>query len=216
MSLTAVITNHNYSRFLHRCLDSALAFCDEILFYDDGSTDCSLDICRDYGVDVVHRDEPSGSPMWGSNLGIEQARTTHMLFLDADNFLISKPPENVVDYTFGAIRIVDEHDIPTGKWEYPYWPLTADGCRRYCKQHRGIPFPWGGVWRTSFLQGKRWQDFDSTPVAGDFRTALEWVKDDPTLMYDQHGFLCFRTHDSQFSARERKFQAEADALIDAL
>lgn len=216
MSLTAVVTNHDYEKFLHRCLDSAVSFCDEILFYDDGSTDGSLDIAAEYGATVIHRDEPSGSPMWGSNLGIQQARTTHLLFLDADNFLCAKPPENDVDYTFGAIRLVDQYDLPIGKWEYPYWPLTADGCKQFCKMQRNMPFPWGGVWRTSFLQGKRWQDFDSTPIAGDFRTALEWVRDDPTLAYDQHGFLCFRMHGDQFSAKKRVYQAEADMLIDAL
>lgn len=216
MSVTAVITNKDYGAFLHRCLDSALAFTDAVLFYDDGSTDCSLDICRDYGVEVVHRDEPSGSPMWGSNLGIEQCATDYLLFLDADNYLVAKPPQNDVDYTFGAIRLVDSNDCMTGKWEYPYWPLTAQGCIAYCKQHRGIPFPWGGVWKMDFLRGKRWVDFRATPVAGDFRTALEWVKHSPTLAYDPNGFLCFRQHGAQFSARERKFQAEADVLIDML
>ena len=101
MSITAVITNHDYGRYLRKCLDSAAEFCDEVLVYDDGSTDDSLSIIAEYpSVNVVSREGASGDPVWGSNHGIQDATSTHLIFLDSDNWLVARPPETDAEYTF--------------------------------------------------------------------------------------------------------------------
>lgn len=49
--ISVIIALYNAERTLHRCLDSLLAqtFQDfDVIIVDDGSTDCSLEICREY------------------------------------------------------------------------------------------------------------------------------------------------------------------------
>lgn len=212
MSITAIVTNHDYARYLPECLESALRFCDEVLVYDDGSTDDSLEVISRYPVTCVHQDEASGAPVWGSNLGIEQATCDHLIFLDADNYLIAAPLIRDVDYTFAAIQVVDELGAYRDLWQYRSWPLTASGCMDKFRSDHGMPFPWGGVWRTSFVKPLRWRAWPSTLCAADFRTALDWCAENPTLAYSFAPFLAFRTHAGQWSASPERSLVQADIL----
>lgn len=217
MSITAIITNHDYAKYLPECLDSASRYCDEILVYDDGSTDESLQVLEAYpSVKVTHRKTASGTPVWGSNKGIKDASCTHTIFLDADNFLIKEPPVTEADYTFAALRIYRE-DRPKHKmyWTYPDWPLTADECWERFAQgaKRGasvIPFPWGGVWRTDFIKGLKWRPFETTGFAADMRTALDWCKTRPSLAYSPEPFMTFRIHSGQWSESPERATALAE------
>jgi hypothetical protein len=226
--LTAIVTSCNYARYLPRCLESALEFCDEVLVYDDGSTDDTLGICSRYPVKVTHRDDATGDPVWGSNLGIKHATGDHLIFLDADNYLIAPPPVTDADYTFAPIRIVDDSERALTLWEYPTWPLTAWECWAKfvasCNAGSaadvmrtagtpGMPFPWGGVWRTEFIKPLRWRPWKTTAFAADFRTALDWCKRNPTLAYVPEPFLAFRKHDGQWSESPEREVMRAEARL---
>lgn len=199
MSITAVVPCHNYARYLPACLESALQYCDEVLVYDDGSTDRSEDVARAFGVPVTRREDASGSPVWGSNLGIRDATSTHIVFLDADNYLLAPPPQTDADYTFADLYVCDEGGTLRDLWAYAGWPLTAEACMARFRSTRSIPFPSGGVWRSSFAKQRAWREFDSTPFAADFRTAIDWCADNPTLAYSPRPFLAFRSHAGQGS-----------------
>ena len=204
LSITAVVTNHDYGRYLDRCLKTALRYCEEVLVYDDGSTDDSLDVIRRYPVTCVHRDDATGDPVWGSNLGMQEATCDHLIFLDADNYLISAPPITDADYTFAPVYVVANDERWLTTWEYPDWPLSAEGCwQKFVanaeRNNPTIPYPWGGVWRTGFLRDKKWRPWDTTAFAADFRSALDWCKHDPALAYSPEPFLAFRTHKGQWS-----------------
>lgn len=205
--LTAVVTNHDYARYLPRCVESALEYCDEVLVYDDGSTDESMEVLASYGdrIRVTRRDEATGDPVWGSNLGISRATGSHLIFLDADNYLVSKPPLRAIDYCFAGIDVVNDEGCQVGTWRWPDWPLTAEECwSRFRDRVKAdtkplMPFPWGGVWRTSFLRGRSWRRFETTAYAADCRTALDWCKARPSLGYADTPFLAFRKHAGQWS-----------------
>jgi glycosyltransferase involved in cell wall biosynthesis len=216
-TLTAVVTNHNYGRYLPRCIESALPYCERILVYDDGSTDDSLDILSRYPVTVTHREMASGGPVWGSNLGMLDCDTTHLMFLDADNYLISEPPLNDVAYTFAGIDVVRDNESLRCKWRYPDWPLDPQECwhQFLSKCERGVvnmPVPWGGVWRTDFLADKVWTQWPSTMYAADLKTCAEWIQDSPSLAYHPTPFLAFRLHEGQWSESPERSLMEADAI----
>jgi hypothetical protein len=221
MSLTAIVTNHGYARYLPQCIESAMPYCDDILVYDDGSTDDSLEVLSRYPVTVTHRDDASGSPIWGSNQGIVDCVTDHLIFLDADNYLIAPPPVTDADYTFAPVDVVADDGRLRVRWEYDNRPTDAAGCFDYfiasCARGKPeMPFPWGGVWRTAFVKPLRWRPWPSTLFAADFRTALDWCLASPTISYSPHPFLAFRTHEGQWSASPERALMVADAKAYAL
>ncbi len=92
--LTVAIPTYNMEDYLPRCLDSLIQDSDtvkqiEVLVVNDGSSDQSLSIARDYAsripcISVV--DKPNGG--WGSavNLAIKKARGKYFKILDADDY----------------------------------------------------------------------------------------------------------------------------------
>lgn len=79
--LSATIITLNASRHLPACLDS-LAFCDEIVIVDSGSTDDTLEIARQRGARVIHHDWPGFGRQ--KQYAVEQAAHEWILSLDAD------------------------------------------------------------------------------------------------------------------------------------
>lgn len=215
MSVSVVVTNHNYARFLPKCIDSALEFCDEVLVYDDGSTDDSLDVLAGYGDRIRLECNPvaSGDPVWGSNLGIRDFTSTHLIFLDADNWLTRRPPETEFDYTFCDLPITDESGCVVSGWTFEGWPTTAHDALHKFLSGQGMPFPWGGVWHRRFVEDKRWRRWRGTGFAADYRTAVDWCLDSPTLHYGGETFMSFRSHDGQWSGQtEQAAICERDVI----
>ena len=88
--ISIVVPVYNAQEYLHCCLDSILAqtFKDfELLIIDDGSTDNSLAICKqymtDYRVHVVHQANSGVSV--ARNRGIEMAKGEWIMFIDSDD-----------------------------------------------------------------------------------------------------------------------------------
>jgi glycosyltransferase involved in cell wall biosynthesis len=85
--LSIIVPCRNEARYLGQCLQSIRDFAIpgvrfEIIFVDNGSTDASVEIAKNAGVDVglVH----SGRIGSGRNAGAEVARGDLLMFLDAD------------------------------------------------------------------------------------------------------------------------------------
>lgn len=79
--LSAVLITKNAATQLAACLDG-LAFCDEILLVDSGSTDDTLDIARRFGARVIHQDWLGYGPQ--KQFAVEQAAHDWVLCVDAD------------------------------------------------------------------------------------------------------------------------------------
>lgn len=94
--ISIVTPNYNGERWIGECLDSvASQTLDqdgvEMLLIDDGSTDSSMDIAREYESDIpglkVITHEHTGRPGELRNIGIRRAIGEYVLFLDSDDFL---------------------------------------------------------------------------------------------------------------------------------
>jgi glycosyltransferase involved in cell wall biosynthesis len=91
MLVSAIISNHNYGRFLPEAIDSALrqdGVDVEVVVVDDGSTDDSADIIRDYEAAFPNLrgvfQENLGQ--WAAlNAGVLASRGGILAFLDADD-----------------------------------------------------------------------------------------------------------------------------------
>jgi glycosyltransferase involved in cell wall biosynthesis len=85
MKLSAIVIAKNEERVLARCLAS-LAWCDEIVLVDSGSTDRTLEIARAQGARVQMETDWQG-PATQRNRGIAGAAGEWCLLLDADEWV---------------------------------------------------------------------------------------------------------------------------------
>lgn len=91
MKFTIIIPVFNKEKYLRRCLDSVVSQTSrnfECLLIDDGSTDNSNNICREYedkfAFFKLYKKE-NGGLSDARNYGIERSKGEYLLFLDADD-----------------------------------------------------------------------------------------------------------------------------------
>lgn len=84
MPLSAVIITLNEESNIRRCLDS-LAFCDELVVVDSGSTDNTVSIAKEYGAKVFHQDWLGYGEQ--KQYATEQADHDWVLCIDADEII---------------------------------------------------------------------------------------------------------------------------------
>src|SRR2546422_14004 len=100
MLISVIIPTYNSVRFLTEAVDSVLAqtFSDfEILVIDDGSTDETQDVMRQYGSLVrCIRQQNSGVAV-ARNRGITESRGRYVAFLDADDTWLADKLERQVN-----------------------------------------------------------------------------------------------------------------------
>jgi len=81
MSLSVVIITKNEEAAIEACLDS-VDWADEIIVFDSGSTDRTVEICRRYTEEVYETDWPGFGPQ--KNRAMAKATGDWILSLDAD------------------------------------------------------------------------------------------------------------------------------------
>ncbi|MFZ6664537.1 glycosyltransferase family 2 protein [Peijinzhouia sedimentorum] len=93
-AISIIIPCYNQGHFLTECVESVLSqdFNDwEMLIVNDGSTDDTLKLALDFAskdkrINVI--DKENGGLSSARNAGIQQAKGTWLLFLDADDYLL--------------------------------------------------------------------------------------------------------------------------------
>lgn len=89
--VSVVIPNHNYARFLRVGIESVLAqdVDSEVLVVDNGSTDNSLEVLREFGASIRVLAQGDLGQAAARNRGILESRGDFIAFLDADDFWYS-------------------------------------------------------------------------------------------------------------------------------
>lgn len=108
--ISVIIPVYNSSKYLNKCLESLLAqtFCDfEAILIDDGSTDNSLEICRNYAkkdkrIKLIY--SHNGGPSKARNLGLEQVTAKWITFIDSDDYVTPNYLENFIKYNTDDIE----------------------------------------------------------------------------------------------------------------
>lgn len=89
LTVSIVIPNYNYGRFLSEAIDSALAQtypCKEIIVVDDGSTDISHEVLSHYGDKIGVILQKNSGVGAARNIGVQNVSTDLVAFLDADDY----------------------------------------------------------------------------------------------------------------------------------
>ena len=90
--VTAMVITLNEEGNIHTCLQS-VAFCEERLVVDSGSTDRTVEIARQLGARVIHNDWPGFGKQ--KQFGVLQASHDWVLCLDADEWLSDELASNI-------------------------------------------------------------------------------------------------------------------------
>lgn len=84
--LSIIIPAYNCEKFIKQCIDS-LSIADEIIVVNDGSTDNTYNVLKEYSnIKLLNIDNHGVS--YARNLGIRNATCEYIMFVDADDYLL--------------------------------------------------------------------------------------------------------------------------------
>ena len=137
ITVSVIIPTFNYGEFIARAINSVMAQTvspRELIIIDDGSTDNTGEIIRQYdagklSVDLIYHKQENQGVSVARNEGIKMATGDYLLFLDADDELFVDALENLLkvlnpdtDMSVGQFIYID----PQGKTRRKYIPLFKD------------------------------------------------------------------------------------------
>lgn len=116
--VSIIINNYNYGCFLRQCIDSALdqtVKASEVIVVDDGSTDESRAVLREYGDRVRVLLKENGGQASAMNAGFAASSGDWVWFVDADDWLVPDAVEQFLAAADGSctrihfrLEVVDE------------------------------------------------------------------------------------------------------------
>jgi glycosyltransferase involved in cell wall biosynthesis len=154
LAVDIVIDNYNYGRFLPRAIDSALGQTHEnvnVIVVDDGSTDDSRQVLRDYEDRATLVLKENGGHASAFNAGVERCRGDVVIFLDADDVLKPEAAARAAG-AFAAdpsvvkvqsrMEVVDASERPTGGVKPPPHLPMPNGDVREAELAYPFDLPW--------------------------------------------------------------------------
>ena len=103
IELSIIIPVYNVEKYVNACLRSVIEQNDinekvEVIIVDDGSTDNSLIICKQYErANVYVYKKKNGGLSDARNFGIDKARGKYIWFIDGDDYISSKSIRELLD-----------------------------------------------------------------------------------------------------------------------
>lgn len=94
--ISVIVPVYNVAVYIKRCVESILAQTYEnfeLILVDDGSTDNSLDICKEYSKkdERVHvYTKTNGGVSTARNFGVTKSKGKYIIFIDSDDFVSDK------------------------------------------------------------------------------------------------------------------------------
>lgn len=205
----AVVTCHNYARYLPTCLDSILAQTrpvDHLVVVDDASDDDTPAVCASYaarGVRYLRTEHRDAS--LARNAGVAALpRTRFVIFIDADNYLAPDYLERLyapmadptVAVAYAELMRINDAGEPLGRhtWIAPFnhWKLRIHNYADTCSLVRREAFDHAGGWMGGQHYGL--QDW----LLWLRITRLGW-----RMQYVPEAVLFYRTHAATMSTRYR-------------
>ena len=179
--VTVIVPVYNAEKYIERCIDSLMKqtyTCFEILFVNDGSTDCSKRIIEKYikrienegeiKTRIIDKDN-KGAP-YARNVGIDNAQGDYICFVDADDYVHPKYIEILletcltnkcemalsghVDFYEKGIPKTDEYEINRMniRIETPIEVLNDI----YTELSVNTIVPWGKMYKKELFEGIRY------------------------------------------------------------
>lgn len=110
MSISAVVLTKNEERNIEKCLES-LAFCDEVIVVDDGSTDTTVALVKKHDACIIEHPLENDFAKQ-RNFALSQTTGDWVLFIDADEVVSEKLRNEINKYTNNPINKCVGYFIP--------------------------------------------------------------------------------------------------------
>lgn len=178
--ISVIIPIYNIEEYLARCLNSVLSQTYqnlEIILINDGSTDCSGEICNQFAavdnrIKVIHQENAGLAE--ARNVGTDSAHGDYLFYLDSDDYLDSECIEKLM-----KIAKDNDADVVQSNFYYDYSEYLlyhnkikkiyvsyscAEALDELIKQEEIKNFAWGKLIRTDiaklypFPKGKYFED----------------------------------------------------------
>lgn len=172
IKISFIIPIYNVQQFIPKCIDSILKQTIdniEIILVNDGSTDDSLLVCKQYenkyGCIHVIDKENEGVAV-ARNVGIKNCKGKYVCFIDADDFytgdFAEEFYETCIKYDLDIIRgIYCTYEEITDSYNHinvkplSYYDVCLDGCeflKRSIDENANEVVPWLGFFKRDFLE----------------------------------------------------------------
>ena len=175
--ISVIIPIYNLEQYLQNCIESVITQTYqnlEIILVDDGSTDSSIDICREYEkkdrrIQIITKQKNEGAGP-ARNVGIDISHGAYIMFVDGDDFIARNCIEEL--YTMllisgGDISICLEravYDIERiidieSKSLINFESMTSkQALENLCYQRKITPGPCGKLFRKNLFSNLRFPD----------------------------------------------------------
>lgn len=168
MKVSVVVPVYNAERYLSQCIDSVLnqTFSDwELLLVNDGSSDSSEEICRQYcktdpRIHLIT--QKNGGPARAIGTGIQNAQGSFLMFLDSDDWYES----DMLRVMTSAIEESDSDAVLCG-----YWKVYPDS-----RKILGNPVPSGTMSEKQIEEQILTPFYEKTGNIYQFWSAARWDK----------------------------------------
>jgi glycosyltransferase involved in cell wall biosynthesis len=175
-SVSVIIPVYNAEEFLERCIESVAQQSYgnlEIILVDDGSTDGSTAICREWEKKdkrVVYIRQKNAGDCAARNTGISAANAEYITFLDADDWFESEFIENVIADMIENrcdIGLCDMYYVDSKTMSREVVELRFDSPVVSCHEDKSVMnksrlFAWGKIFKKELLDA-----FPTIAVYGD-------------------------------------------------
>ena len=160
--VSVIIPNYNYGRYLIKAIQSVLDQdypSIEIIVVDDGSTDDSISILRQFNNKIkIIETQNFGAPT-ARNFGVLASTGTHLAYLDADDYWLpnkissqmARMAESGDHLVYCLIKIINEENEILSITDERY---EGDFVSRYINNPTSTPFPPSAVLMTKALAAR--------------------------------------------------------------
>jgi glycosyltransferase involved in cell wall biosynthesis len=153
--VSVCVINYNYARYVGTAIESALAQVGvEVIVVDDGSTDDSRDVIARYDDRTTVCVKANGGQASAMNAALAASMGDIVLFLDADDELLSGAVDRVVAAFAEPVdglpvakvqwrlEVIDADGVATGELRIPlHWPLPSGDLSGHVRKHRTWVWP---------------------------------------------------------------------------
>lgn len=175
--VSIIVPIYNVEKYLQDCIDSLVRQdypAIEILLIDDGSTDSSSSICKDYANcynNIFYYHKQNGGLSSARNYGIEKSIGKYIIFIDSDDYLIV---DSAISSLIESVLVLGVDIL-----RYEYKAVDENGEFLYVRD----------VSKKVFLQGKVLSNFSMVrnAIAGEWFAWLYVIKSDviKNLRFDE-------------------------------